>query len=106
MTRTVGEVMTRDVVGTSREASLRQVARLLDRHRISGVPVVDRDDKVLGVISETDLIRRQAARTAPGRGRLGRPPGRGRWFPLPRCPGCAARPATRRPPPAPPPPGT
>ncbi|KAB1976710.1 CBS domain-containing protein [Streptomyces triticiradicis] len=69
MSRTVGEVMTREVVEAHRETSFKDVARLLDRHRISGLPVVDHDDKVVGVISETDLIRRQAARSVPGRGR-------------------------------------
>ncbi|MEU6556457.1 CBS domain-containing protein [Streptomyces sp. NPDC046915] len=64
MTRIVGEVMTREVVQARRTTPLKDVARLLDRHRISGLPVVDHDDKVLGVISETDLIRRQAAQSA------------------------------------------
>ncbi|MFE1291798.1 CBS domain-containing protein [Streptomyces sp. NPDC058751] len=68
MSRTVGEVMTREVVEAHRETSVKDVARLLDRHRISGLPVVDHDDKVVGVISETDLIRRQAVCSVPGRG--------------------------------------
>ncbi|MER5436458.1 CBS domain-containing protein [Streptomyces sp. NPDC002588] len=67
MARIVGEVMTQDVVEAHRDTSLKEVVRLLDRHRISGVPVVDADDKVVGVISETDLIRRQAARSPDGR---------------------------------------
>ncbi|MFP3989748.1 CBS domain-containing protein [Streptomyces sp. E11-3] len=66
MTRIVGEVMTSEVVEARRETSFKDVALLLDRHRISGLPVVDQDDKVLGVISESDLIRRQAAQSAPG----------------------------------------
>jgi CBS domain-containing protein len=66
MTRIVGEVMTREVVAARRDTSFKAVARLLDEHRISGPPVVDQDDKVLGVISETDLIRHQAARPADG----------------------------------------
>ena len=61
-TRTVGEVMTGDVVEARREMSFKEVARLMDGHRISGLPVVDHDDKVVGVISESDLIRGQAAR--------------------------------------------
>lgn len=68
MTRIVGEVMTREVVEARPETSFKDVALLLDRHRISGLPVVDRDDKVLGVISESDLMRRQAARSERGRG--------------------------------------
>ncbi|MFJ8112003.1 CBS domain-containing protein [Streptomyces sp. NPDC096132] len=67
MDRIVGEVMTVDVVEAHPETSFKDVVRLLDRHRISGLPVVDDDDKVVGVISETDLIRRQAARSSDGR---------------------------------------
>jgi CBS domain-containing protein len=63
-TRTVGEVMTNEVVQAHREMSYKEVARLLHENRISGVPVVDHDDKVVGVISETDLIHRQAAHAA------------------------------------------
>ncbi|MDX3803695.1 CBS domain-containing protein [Streptomyces sp. AK04-3B] len=74
MARIVGEVMTHDVVEAYRETPFKDVVRLLDQHRISGLPVVDDDDKVVGVISETDLIRRQAARTADGRTRLVRLP--------------------------------
>ncbi|MFI7497972.1 CBS domain-containing protein [Streptomyces sp. NPDC049687] len=78
MARIVGEVMTREVVEAHRETPFKDVVRLLDRHRISGLPVVDDDDKVVGVISETDLIRHQAARSPRGRARwFGmRPPGR------------------------------
>ncbi|MDQ0958095.1 CBS domain-containing protein [Streptomyces sp. B4I13] len=65
---TVGEVMTREVVDARRETPFKEVARLLARHRISGLPVVDADDKVVGVISETDLIRRQAAHAERDRG--------------------------------------
>jgi CBS domain-containing protein len=66
MARIVGEVMTREVVEARRETPLKDLARLLDEHRISGLPVVDQDDKVLGVVSGTDLIRRQAARPVGG----------------------------------------
>ncbi|MGW2717670.1 CBS domain-containing protein [Streptomyces sp. NPDC001492] len=80
MARSVGEVMTREVVEARRETPFKDVARLLDEHRISGLPVVDHDDKVVGVISESDLIRRQAAHSAtrarrfrvPALGRFGR----------------------------------
>ncbi|MFE9109813.1 CBS domain-containing protein [Streptomyces collinus] len=59
---TVGEVMTSDVVQACRTTPFKEVVRLLDHHRISGLPVVDDDDKVLGVVSRTDLVRDQANR--------------------------------------------
>ncbi|MFF8939296.1 CBS domain-containing protein [Streptomyces paradoxus] len=63
---TVGEVMTSDVVQACRTTPFKEVVRLLDHHRISGLPVVDDDDKVLGVVSGTDLVRAQANRTGRG----------------------------------------
>ncbi|MEU5810680.1 CBS domain-containing protein [Streptomyces sp. NPDC047718] len=54
--------MSHDVVRARPDTSLREVARLLSAHRISGLPVVDDDDKVVGVVSQTDLTRCRAAR--------------------------------------------
>ncbi|MEU2791809.1 CBS domain-containing protein [Streptomyces sp. NPDC007100] len=67
--RLIDQVMNRDVIKTGPAASFKDVADLLARHRISGVPVVDDDDKVLGVISETDLLLHQAAQEDPPRRR-------------------------------------
>ncbi|MFF9623667.1 CBS domain-containing protein [Streptomyces griseosporeus] len=58
----VGEVMTGEVVQARRDTPFKELVRLLDEHRISGLPVVDDDDKVVGVVSGTDLVRRQARR--------------------------------------------
>ncbi|MEU3264581.1 CBS domain-containing protein [Streptomyces bacillaris] len=60
--RTVGEVMTREVVQAGPTTPFKEVVRLLDHHRISGLPVVDADDKVLGVLSGSDLVGAQAYR--------------------------------------------
>lgn len=68
-TRTVGKVMIAEVVPTRRGTSFKDTARPLDKHRISGLPVVAHDDKVLRAISETDLIRRKPATPEPGTGR-------------------------------------
>ncbi|TXS78991.1 CBS domain-containing protein [Streptomyces sp. me109] len=57
----VGSVMATEVVTARYGTPFKEVARLLHEHRISGLPVIDEDDKVLGVISETDLMVRQAA---------------------------------------------
>jgi CBS domain-containing membrane protein len=51
------EVMTRKVVSVRETASLAEVAEAMAVRRISGVPVVDKDGRVLGVISEKDFLR-------------------------------------------------
>ncbi|MGI5133239.1 MULTISPECIES: CBS domain-containing protein [unclassified Streptomyces] len=56
----VGSVMTADVVRAEYATPFKEVARQLADRRISGLPVVDEDEKVIGVISETDLMARQA----------------------------------------------
>ncbi|MFD5817548.1 CBS domain-containing protein [Streptomyces sp. NPDC127038] len=83
MTLIVGQVMTSEVVGARREMSFKDVARLLDRYRISGLPVVDDDDKVVGVISETDLLRSGTARSGRGREPRRRPRSLRRALPWP-----------------------
>ncbi|MFD8306381.1 CBS domain-containing protein [Streptomyces sp. NPDC059690] len=72
--RTIEDVMTREVVRTTPDASFKTVAGLLAEHRISGLPVVDDGERVLGVISETDLLQRQAAQDDMRRGRRRRLP--------------------------------
>ncbi|KOG55489.1 CBS domain protein [Streptomyces griseoflavus] len=59
--RQVGRLMNTEVVKARSGTSFREVVNLLGRHRKTGLPVVDADGKVLGVISETDLMFRQAA---------------------------------------------
>lgn len=59
---TVGDVMTPSVISVRSWTPLREVARLLLDHRISGVPVVDDDGALLGVVSEGDfLVKEQGA---------------------------------------------
>jgi CBS domain-containing protein len=53
----IEDVMTRDVVTVTEATSLKDVAALLDRHRISGVPVCGAGGRVLGVVSEADILR-------------------------------------------------
>ncbi|MEV3858159.1 CBS domain-containing protein [Streptomyces sp. NPDC050095] len=60
------DVMTVDVVTAKYATPFKEVARLLAEHRISGLPVIDEDEKVLGVVSETDLMYRQAEPAVPG----------------------------------------
>ena len=52
------DIMTRDVVFVSRDTSLDEVADLMGRRGISGLPVTDDAGMVLGVISEKDFLSR------------------------------------------------
>ena len=52
----VSDLMTRDVVTIDREANLKEAARRLSGLRISGMPVVDAENRVLGIISEADIL--------------------------------------------------
>lgn len=61
----VSSVMTREVVCAEYGTPFKEVARLLSDNWISGLPVVDEDRKVIGVISESDLMVRQAQTPDP-----------------------------------------
>ncbi len=53
---TAKDVMTREVVTVKPDTSVQDIAQLLYSQRISGVPVLDADDKVVGMVSEGDLM--------------------------------------------------
>ncbi len=53
----VKEVMTTEVAAVLRSTSIREVAELMARRRVSGVPVLNTDRSVVGVISERDFLR-------------------------------------------------
>lgn len=67
----VADVMTRDVVVVFDDALVRDVVRTLFSRDISGVPVVDHDGRLVGVVTEADLLT-GAAYPARHRGTLGR----------------------------------
>jgi CBS domain-containing protein len=52
----VEDVMTADVVAVRTNVSYRDLAAGLRKHRVSGFPVVDDEGKVVGVVSESDLL--------------------------------------------------
>ncbi|HEY9373963.1 CBS domain-containing protein [Streptomyces sp.] len=65
--RTIGELMTREVVSVRGDAPFKEIARTLSRHQVTAVPVVDGGGRVLGVVSEGDLLRKTADQAAtPG----------------------------------------
>ncbi len=52
------DIMTRDVVSVGPETTVPEIAALFIHHRISGVPVIDAERHVLGIVTEGDLCRR------------------------------------------------
>jgi CBS-domain-containing membrane protein len=59
MNRMVADVMATPVVSVQPGTSFKRMVQLLDEHQISALPVVDPDGRVLGVVSETDLVRKE-----------------------------------------------
>lgn len=54
--RRVGELMSRKPIAVSADAPLAEAARLLEEHRIHGLPVVNAMGGVVGVVSQTDML--------------------------------------------------
>jgi len=52
------DVMTPDVITVDSDTTVQALARLLSERGISGVPVVDRDKRLVGIVSEGDLLHR------------------------------------------------
>jgi CBS domain-containing protein len=65
MTTTVADVMTPDPIVVSPETPLNEAIKLLAEHRISGLPVTNDQGKLIGVISETDLMWQETGVTPP-----------------------------------------
>jgi CBS domain-containing protein len=55
----IRDVMSRPALTVRPETPLKEVARQLVEHRISGLPVTDAEGRVLGVISEADLLLKE-----------------------------------------------
>jgi CBS-domain-containing membrane protein len=59
-TVTVKDVMTTRVIWVKKAASFRELAAALREHKISAFPVLDAAGKVIGVVSEADLLTKEA----------------------------------------------
>jgi CBS domain-containing protein len=60
MTATVRDVMTTRVIAVRKDASFKEMAAMLRSSRISAFPVVDDAGRVIGVVSEADLLVKEA----------------------------------------------
>lgn len=65
MEPTVKDVMTTHVVSVVKDASFRTMAAALREHRVSAFPVLDEDGRVIGVVSEADLLVKAALDSEP-----------------------------------------
>jgi CBS domain-containing protein len=57
------DVMASPVVAATAQITVQHVARMMINHRISGVPIVEGDQQLIGIITEGDLLRRVEAGT-------------------------------------------
>lgn len=65
---TAGDLMTRDVAVVHPETSLLEAVKLMAQRHISGMPVLDADGKIVGMLTESDLLRwRQGLTERQGR---------------------------------------
>ncbi len=53
------DIMTKNVITVKENTPVREVIRILLENRISGVPVVDKENNLIGIISEADLIYKE-----------------------------------------------
>ena len=65
MPKTVADVMSRDPVVVRVETPLNEAIQILAERHISGLPVVDDVGKLVGIISETDLMWQETGVTPP-----------------------------------------
>jgi len=62
---TAADVMTRDVITVKEETTIRELAELFARHRISIAPVVDDSGAMIGIVTETDLVEQDKSLHIP-----------------------------------------
>ena len=53
-----GDIMTKKVISIKKQTSAKEIAEIMARHGVSGIPVIDDDEQVVGIISENDFLSR------------------------------------------------
>ena len=59
---TVADVMTRNVVAVGPDTDFKTCVRRIQEHQVSALPVVDGDRKLVGIVSEADLLAKERRR--------------------------------------------
>jgi CBS domain-containing protein len=58
------DIMTREVTTVMPDLSMHELAKTFARHHISGAPVVDENGKVIGVVSDGDILSKKGERVS------------------------------------------
>ena len=56
---TAKDLMTRDIITVSPNIKVKSLAMLLIKNQISGAPVTDKNGKILGIVSEADIVAKR-----------------------------------------------
>ncbi len=54
------DIMTKKVITISKDATLAELAKLLIKNKISGVPIVDKKEELVGIVTEADIIVKES----------------------------------------------
>jgi len=52
------DIMTKNVIAVTPDTTVERLAKLMTEHKISGMPVLDENGKLVGIVTENDLISR------------------------------------------------
>jgi CBS-domain-containing membrane protein len=61
----VRDIMTTDPIRVTADTLLKEAARLMVRHHVSGLPVVTEEGDLVGIVTEGDFLRQEASRDRP-----------------------------------------
>jgi CBS-domain-containing membrane protein len=57
--QTAKDIMTRDVITVTPDTDITQATKILLEHRINGLPVVDKNRRLVGIVCQSDMIAQQ-----------------------------------------------
>ncbi|MEG6615007.1 CBS domain-containing protein [Peptococcaceae bacterium 1198_IL3148] len=60
------DIMTTEVITVTEDTAIEQIAKILSENRISGVPVVNGEGKIKGIVTEGDLLHKISNPRVPG----------------------------------------
>lgn len=60
------DIMSKEVITVKKDTPIEEIAKTLIDHHISGVPVIDDDHQLIGIVTEGDLLHQETAPRLPG----------------------------------------